>query len=58
MTGCSFAEIIGEILSLVSGSRCTIRRFVILVDDIWTFEFEGGITSGVESFTNLGVGYS
>ena len=54
MTGCSSAGIIGEKLSLVSGSRCTIGRFEILADDIWIFEFEGGvsITSGVESFTN------
>ena len=56
MTGCSTAESIGKKLRLVSGSRCTIGRFVILVDDIWIFEFGGGvsITSGVESFTNPG----
>ena len=56
MTGCSTAESIGKKLRLVSCSRCTIGRFVILVDDIWIFEFGGGvsITSGVESFTNPG----
>ena len=56
MACCSSAKSIGEILSLVSGSRCTIGIFVILVDDIWIFEFEWGviITSGVKGFTNSG----
>ena len=56
MIGCSFAESIGEKLSLVSGPRCTIERLMIVIDNIWNFEFGGGvsITSGVESFTNSG----
>ena len=54
MTGCSSVESIGEILSLISGSRHTIGRFMISVGDIWIFEFEGDvrIISGVEGFTN------
>ena len=56
MTGCSSTKIIEKILSWVSSSRCTIRKFVKLVNDIWIFEFEGGvsITSGIEVFTNSG----